>query len=219
MLSERVNNFSSNVFIFWVFLISFFSAGDFYTSFGANVTKQFTIASEHCQPTISFGNDCSALESPFINKCDYDGAGAAFGVLLGSNLRPRGKTNPNNLLRISQSKYFPSGSSVTGMSDTAYVYVPSACASGTTCRLHISFHGCQQYTDSIGKVYMLNTGYSAWAESNNVIVLFPQATTDFLKNPEGCFDWWGYGSSDYAVSERPTSKVYYLFIYLSLSLV
>lgn len=38
-----------------------------------------------------------------------------------------------------------------------------------------------------------NTSYLPWAESNNVIVLFPQAAQAvFHENPEACFDWWGY---------------------------
>jgi hypothetical protein len=38
------------------------------------------------------------------------------------------------------------------------------------------------------------------AELNDIIVLFPQiAATSFSpQNPNGCFDWWGYGSVNYA---------------------
>ncbi len=38
------------------------------------------------------------------------------------------------------------------------------------------------------------------AELNNIIILFPQivATHTDPSNSEGCWDWWGYGSPNYA---------------------
>jgi hypothetical protein len=50
-----------------------------------------------------------------------------------------------------------------------------------------------QNFDSVGLQYVEHSGYIEWAESNNIIVLFPQTVaTDMPYNPEGCFDWWGY---------------------------
>jgi len=37
------------------------------------------------------------------------------------------------------------------------------------------------------------------ADTNGIVVLYPQAEgTDngFTQNPEGCWDWWGYSSTD-----------------------
>jgi hypothetical protein len=39
--------------------------------------------------------------------------------------------------------------------------------------------------------------YNQWAETNNIIILYPQALRTTL-NPKGCFDWWGYTGADYA---------------------
>lgn len=39
--------------------------------------------------------------------------------------------------------------------------------------------------------------YNQWAESNSIIILYPQALATAL-NPKGCFDWWGYTGADYA---------------------
>ena len=36
-----------------------------------------------------------------------------------------------------------------------------------------------------------------WADSNNLIVLYPQAESTAL-NPFGCWDWWGYTGDGYA---------------------
>ncbi len=38
------------------------------------------------------------------------------------------------------------------------------------------------------------------AELNHIIILFPQIIASYFNptNPEGCWDWWGYGSFNYA---------------------
>ncbi len=45
----------------------------YYKNFQVNVTTKYDVLSEHCQPTLTFGNSCYDLESPFINHCNYDG--------------------------------------------------------------------------------------------------------------------------------------------------
>jgi hypothetical protein len=74
---------------------------EFYGLVHANVTTDYTVPSEHCQPTIDFGNDCSKLATPYLSKCNFDGAGAALEVLLAPKaLKPRGHYNPNNLQHV-----------------------------------------------------------------------------------------------------------------------
>ena len=59
--------------------------------------------------------------------------------------------------------------------------------------------------DKIHDTFLRDAGYNAWADANNVIVLYPQATpwlraSDFSQlsaNPQGCWDWWGYSGDDY----------------------
>jgi hypothetical protein len=41
-----------------------------------------------------------------------------------------------------------------------------------------------------------------YADTNNMIVLYPQATT-MAGNPRGCWDWWGYQSAQYALKSGP----------------
>jgi hypothetical protein len=52
----------------------------------------------------------------------------------------------------------------------------------------------------VGDVFAKKTGYLEVAELNDIIVLFPQASASSFspQNPNGCFDWWGYGSVNYA---------------------
>ena len=50
--------------------------------------------------------------------------------------------------------------------------------------------------------YAKMTGYNEVAELNNIIVIYPQATSNFLdSNPNGCWDWWGYLDSLFGTSE------------------
>ncbi len=92
-------------------------------------------------------------------SCQYDGAGKAFSVLFGSALRPRGQAVPLNLHKLKQSKFFPTGvSDVTGLGDSAYLYVPTACRNGSKCAIHVAFHGCNQDLESIGTAFIQKTG-------------------------------------------------------------
>ena len=55
-----------------------------------------------------------------------------------------------------------------------FIYVPTGCQRGVKCRLHVNFHGCLQTTELITDVYPTFNGLNEWAESNNIIVLYPQ---------------------------------------------
>jgi hypothetical protein len=45
-------------------------------------------------------------------------------------------------------------------------------------------------------------GLNEWADTNNLLVLYPQAIAS-PANPYGCWDWWGYLSTDYASKSGP----------------
>jgi hypothetical protein len=95
-----------------------------------------------------------------------------------------------------------------GMAATGWVYVPANCAGGAVCKLHVALHGCKQDAASIGDKFIKNTGYTRWADSNSIIVLFPQAKVDntvhataasgTLSNANGCFDWIGWYGNNFA---------------------
>ena len=81
--------------------------------------------------------------------------------------------------------------------DQGYVYVPQACEK-ERCRVHVAFHGCRQS----GERFAREAGYNRWAESNRLIVLYPQVKASWLPfNPRGCWDWWGYTGSAYATKD------------------
>jgi hypothetical protein len=151
-------------------------------------------------------NPCGSEQSPFINRCgDFDAAGEMLGYLLG-RLRPAASTLSGEMLRFDQGAFVAGKAIDAGLADAAYAFVPQACHSNA-CRVHVVFHGCRQSTAQIGRRFVDGAGYNRWADSNRIIVLYPQVepryglalgSWQWLNNPFGCWDWWGYSGSDYA---------------------
>jgi len=149
-------------------------------------------------------NPCAASLPPYIANCKYDGAKAVLTKFYGP-LNPRSNTPAAaNYLEFSQREFTAN----PGMSDTGWVYVPAACAARTKCKLHVAMHGCTQNYATIGDRYLKNTGYTRWANTNQIIVLFPQARVDptlyqtpangLVGNPNGCWDTVGFYGANYA---------------------
>lgn len=169
------------------------NAETLYKNWGSSVSTKYDIQGEHAMPTTSYGNPCTFKGTPYINKCNYDGAYSALSHIYGL-LEPPVPQVTSNLIKFDQSAYTQFGSS---MHATGYMYVPTACQNGDECALHVVFHGCQQTLDDISTKYVTQTGYNEVAENNNIIILYPQAkkSTLYPSNPNGCWDWWGYTDS------------------------
>lgn len=164
-------------------------------------------ATAHVFPTdfaATGNNACGSASSPYIANCGYDGAKAVLSMFYGA-LNPRNDAPPAaRYLEFDQAAFTAN----PGMASTGWVYVPADCAAGTSCRLHVALHGCQQNHASIGDRFLVNTGYTRWADSNRIVVLFPQTRVDStrrataasgsLPNPNGCWDWIGWYGSSYA---------------------
>jgi poly(3-hydroxybutyrate) depolymerase len=159
----------------------------------------------HVFPTVSTGVNCMKAESPFIGHCDYDAAGDMLNHLI-DGLNVPDKALSGKLYTIDQQKI--AGSNAKTLASEGFVYVPESCAKGQACRAHISFHGCNQYADAVGDAYTTQTGINEWADDNNIVVLYPQTKKSLFMplNPQGCWDWWGYSSSDYANKEGAQIK-------------
>jgi len=82
-----------------------------------------------------------------------------------------------------------------GMGRKGWLFVPRDCAEGARCRLHVVLHGCGRSVQDIGDLYVRRTGYNRWADSNRIVVLYPQTSPEALNS---CWDWWGYNGPDYA---------------------
>jgi len=178
-----------------------------------DIETKYDLAAAHTFPTPDFGNLCLVSSTPYISRCSYDGAGAALHKLYGT-LLPPGTPVAANFVQFSQGDFTPNGATPASLSLNAagYAYIPTGCqpefksnSTNAVCRLHVSFHGCQQYIGNIGLDWVENTGYNEWAESNNIIIVYPQAiASSFLpSNPNGCWDWWGYLEPNYANKRGP----------------
>ncbi|MFI4954485.1 MAG: polyhydroxybutyrate depolymerase [Gammaproteobacteria bacterium] len=158
-----------------------------------NIVYINNIAAGHGFPTLNSGVPCANSESPFINKCNYDGAGAMLQHLYPNLVEPSVSTATPQ--QFDQSLY---NLEKSGLAQQGYIYIPKACAKGDTCKLHISFHACNQNAETIGTQYVENTGLNRWAESNNIVILYPQTTRTLFTNAYGCWDWWGYTDEHFA---------------------
>ena len=147
----------------------------------------------HALITDDYGITCFDFATPYINNCNYDAAGLLLKHIYGS-LNPPGKTLSSSVQAFDQGE-FAGGVDVSsiGLANTGYVYVPASCKT-TRCRVHIVFHGCKQYAAAVDDAVYNHGGYNKWADTNNIIVLYPQtvATGPLGTNPDGCWDWWGY---------------------------
>ena len=165
-----------------------------------NIVTEFNVASEHAFITDDFGGICAYLGIPFINNCGIDTAGIILQQIYGT-LSPKVSSVSKNYFSFKQSQYFSSDDwDIAVMADEGFLYVPTACQGNyAACKLHVVLHGCgENYLESFSTV-IYNAGYSQWAEANNIVLLFPQASVDLFVNPMGCWDWWGYTNSNFAL--------------------
>ncbi len=129
------------------------------------------------------------------------------------NLGKAAERLSGRLLRFDQTEFFDNEPR-SCMSRFGYVYVPRAVEEGAPARVHIALHGCKQGYEHVnfvrgrrdsenqppfGNRYFTTTGYNHIADSNDIVVLYPQVAgldDNTAQNPDGCWDWWGYSSPD-----------------------
>ncbi|WP_414636791.1 fibronectin type III domain-containing protein [Aquabacterium sp.] len=153
----------------------------------------------------SGNNSCGSTSSPYISNCGYDGAKAVLQHVYGT-LNARNNAPAAANYRPFDQTLYSSGN--PGMAASGWVYVPASCAAGTTCKLHVALHGCVQSESQVGDKFVKNTGYTRWADTNDIVVLFPQTKVDSsnrvtaasgaLPNPNACWDWIGWYGSNFA---------------------
>lgn len=179
------------------------AAAEFYAELGADVSIDADeVPAVHGFPTLDKGVACDEMATPFLNACNFDAAGELLQVLYG-DLEPRGETL-SDLIEVPQ----PGGSDAT-MLASGFAYVPASCREGEFCGMHVAFHGCQQSSAFVGDAFAMEAGYNEWAETNRLIVLYPQVDSSKIApmNPMGCWDWWGYTDENYATKAGAQIKV------------
>jgi len=180
---------------------------DFYRNWVPDSQSVFVnnTPAQHAWITDDYGHDCLTLGAPYINNCSFDMSGSMLRHLYqGSLSQPRGQQVLANLMFFDQSNYVPLmwTLKLLSMGSTGAIYVPTACQKGAQCKLIVVFHGCSQGMSApgIGDAFIRHSGLNDWAESNNIVVLYPQVAISLTVpyNPMGCWDWWGYTGADYA---------------------
>jgi len=179
------------------------AAHEFYAELEAQVSVVVDeVPAAHGFPTLDTGVACDVRELPFLNACNYDAAGELLQTLY-SDLQPRGNA-ASELTEVPQP-----GAPAATMLANALAYIPESCRAGEPCGMHIAFHGCQQSTAFVGDAFAKGAGYNEWAETNKLIVLYPQVDSSRIAplNPMGCWDWWGYTDENYATKAGPQIAV------------
>jgi poly(3-hydroxybutyrate) depolymerase len=176
-------------------------------------------AAGHSWVTINFGGECSANDTPYINHCGYDQASAELKAIYGQDLNRPAAALQGLIVAFDQTEFVPGGAAAAnGLSDTGYVYVPSACGADAVqlCRLHVVLHGCKQSAEQLGDEFYTKIGVNEWADANRIIVLYPQvhAITAIELPPDqwgtwfsdanlvGCWNWWGYAEDSRYLTKK-----------------
>ncbi len=144
-----------------------------------------TIPAEHSFPVDFDGPFQIPCGTAFdIVDCGFDGAGISLQWFYGPlNARNNGAPT-GSLFLIDQRAFAPAGS---GMDEVAWLYVPAGCDRGEPCKLHVFLHGCNSSYAQIGVPgWAQYSGHQKWADTNNIVLLFPQILPD-ATSPDGCW--------------------------------
>ncbi len=179
------------------------AAAKFYAVLGVaadNIKHVTHLPSGHAFVTEDEGGACEYTGSPYVVDCDYDQAGELLKHIYGP-LNPR-SVQPSGDFAVFDQRPFTAGFNPHGMADHGVIYIPKTCRAKAGCRIHIAYHGCAQSRAQVGDAFIKESGFARWADTNNIIVLFPQTALAAF-NPQGCWDWWGYTGRDYLVRKAP----------------
>lgn len=194
----------------------------YYSHFGASVFQyDNNFYAEHGWESPNGPLTCQEDATPYVIQCvnadrNPPAAGAALAAVYDSEqvwlTRFFGALKPKNLgtltgsvIPFDQNQFAPGGNAAAiSMDNTGYAFVPAACAHGKSCGLVLALHGCLQYAQSVGTAFVDDAGINQWADTNKIIVLYPQAIPTAITNGEGCWDWWGYlNDPSYAQKSGP----------------
>jgi poly(3-hydroxybutyrate) depolymerase len=130
-----------------------------------------------------------------------------FGTL---NAKNAGTLN-GAMIPFDQNEFAPGANAAAiSMDQTGYAFVPVDCANGQQCGLILALHGCLQYHGVVGSAFIDDAGINEWADTNRIVVLYPQTVATNGSNPQGCWDWWGYlNDPTYAQKTGPQMQALY----------
>jgi hypothetical protein len=181
----------------------------YYAHYGADITYNSTTDAGHGWISPEGPNSCSVTQSPYINNCGIDPEQTFLTSFLGSLQAQNTGSPEGQLIEFNQNSYAPGGSANSvGMSNNGYAYVPSSCANGASCSLMLSLTGCAMTTSDIGTAFASDSGLNEWADTNNMVVLYPEVESAYnSSNPNACWDWWGYLGNDANYAQKAGAQM------------
>ena len=192
----------------------------YYRHYGTPLTYRTTVPAGHAWVSPAGPVACEATAPPFINTCSPDPLNDMLTTVLGGVKAPNTRTLKGTVSTVDQDRYAApaavgagdptrTGAHAIGMGKTGYLYTPASCAT-STCKLVVALHGCQQTAEQIGRTFVDRSYLNEYADTNGLVVLYPQARPDeTFGNPKGCWDWWGYlgaADGDYATKNGPQTR-------------
>jgi len=153
-------------------------------------------------------NSCTIKAPPFISNCNTDPQKTFLQHFYGS-VSEKVASLTGAFVEFDQTEFFNDGKAAEqSVADTGWVYIPAACNKGNSnCRAHVALHGCTQSHSQIGDQFIKLNGLNEYADSNKMIVIYPQTKADPAKNPYGCWDFWGYTGDNYAQKSGPQPRM------------
>ncbi|WP_433042952.1 extracellular catalytic domain type 2 short-chain-length polyhydroxyalkanoate depolymerase [Dactylosporangium sp. CS-033363] len=172
----------------------------YFRDFGSSVRYDTGSPAGHSWVTPQGPVACASTASPYLNNCGTDPQRDLLTKLFGSVSAPNTGTLRGTKVQFNQSTYAVNGYAPgLSMDSSGFVYVPSSCAAGQSCRLLVALHGCVQGYGAVGTAFVDKANLNQYADTNNTIILYPQAAASAV-NPNGCWDWWGYlGATNYPI--------------------
>lgn len=183
-------------------------ADAFLSHFGASVDYVDDVPSGHGWISPIAPEVCAASDAPYLDDCGTDPEGSFLGEWFGSVNAPNPGALTGQMISFNQNSYSPGGSAAAvGLGPTGYEYVPANCANGAACRLVLALHGCEQNTTDVGSAFIDDTYLNQYADTNSMVVLYPQVSATNAANPLGCWDWWGYLPNDANYAQKSGSQM------------
>jgi poly(3-hydroxybutyrate) depolymerase len=144
------------------------------------------------------GVACGVSGTPYVSNCGYDQAQAILSWIYGPLADPAAQPS-GRFIVFDQDAFSEPGD---GFADEGVVYVPQSCAEQPGCRVHIALHGCEQSRESVGDAFVKGSGFAEIADTNRIVVLFPQIKASG-STQYGCWDGWGETGLEYLGKDAP----------------
>ena len=134
---------------------------------------------------------------PPINSCDFDLSGEILRWIHGAAaVRPRAAAVAAHLLEVEQAPFLPDGWTAEKalVDEVGFIYIPDACrAAGdgsprysADCAVHVHYHPCGGSYRAVSTSYFLENALPAYAEANDMVILYPQSAHSPNPTGAGC---------------------------------